>query len=299
MGLITTSTGHYQLELCHAGYKSADYLILQKSNTRTVEISMLEPLPTSGRLPSHLEIKYGPVSLLGRFFLWADTAARDRGVTLFFATLQELVQANKANSDSWRPLVPIFDPTLGGMTPETGFVIIGRDEEGQVVATQAARLYDWSETTLKDEATSLRMFYADPDAAFGRGDLCEITAPVATTIAGRVVFSGAGWYRRDFRNKGLATILPRISRAYGFTRWNTDFTISIMADAVVAGGMAERCGYTKVEHSSVELVVSPLGVVPGALVWMPADELLADLAVIMDQASMPVVAPSITEEARC
>jgi hypothetical protein len=258
---------------------------------------MQEPLPTSGRLPSQLKIEYGPVSLLGRFFLWADTAARDRGVTLFFATLQDLVQANKANSDSWRPLFPVFDPALGGITPETGFVIIGRNKDGQVVATQAARLYDWSETTLRDEAISLRMLYADPDAAFARGDRCEITAPVAKTIAGRVVFSGAGWYRRDFRSKGLATILPRISRAYAFTRWNTDFTISIMADAVVAGGMAERCGYTKVEYSSVEVLASPIGLVPGALVWMPADELLADLATMMDQMSIPLAAPGLTGEA--
>jgi hypothetical protein len=257
---------------------------------------MQEPLPTSGRLPSHLKIKYGPVGLLGRFFLWADTAARDRGVTLVFATLQDLVEANRANSDSWLPLLPIFDPTLGGVRPETGFVIIGRDKNGEVVATQAARLYDWSETTLKDEATWLRMFYADPDTALARGDHCKITTPVAQGIKGRVAYSGAGWYRRDFRGKGLATILPRISRAYAFTRWNTDFTISFIGDAVTAGGMAERAGYTKVEHSSVEFVAPPLDV-RCALVWMPADELLADLTVIMDQVSVPAIAPAIAEDA--
>ena len=216
---------------------------------------------------------------------------------MFFASLQDLVEVNKANSDSWRPLVPIFDPVLGGITPETGFVLIGRGKGGQVVATQAARFYDWSETTLKDEAKSLRMFYADPHAAFERGDRCEITTPVANNIAGRVVFSGAGWYRRDFRGKGLATILPRISRAYAFTRWNTDFTISVIGDAVIAGGMAERSGYTKAEHSSVELVASPLGAIRCSLVWMQPNELLGDLAAIMDQVSVPVISPGIAEDA--
>src|SRR6516165_6894454 len=113
------------------------------------EISMQEPLPTSGRLPSQLKIEYGPASLLGRFFLWADTAARDRGVTLAFATFQDLVEANRANSDSWLPLLPAFDPALGGAGPETGFVIIGRNKQGEVVATQAARFYAWPETTLR------------------------------------------------------------------------------------------------------------------------------------------------------
>jgi hypothetical protein len=263
---------------------------------RTAEIHMQEPLPTSGRLPTQLKIKYGPIGLLGRFFLWADTAARDRGVTLYFATLQDLVQANRANAESWLPLLPIFEPTLGGITPETGFVIIGRDKHGEVVATQAARSYVWSETTLRDEATSLRMFYADPDAALARGDRCEVATPAAQDITGGVAYSGAGWYRRDFRGKGLATILPRISRAYAFTRWNSDFTISFIGDAVTAGGMAQRAGYTKVERSCVEFVALPLDV-RCALVWMPAGEMLADLAAIMDQAPVPAIAPAIAEDA--
>jgi hypothetical protein len=259
---------------------------------------MQEHLPTSGRLSAALlKIKYGPVGLLGRFFLWAERAARDRGVTLFFAGLQDLVEVNKANSDSWRPLLPLFDMELGGTTPQTGFVLIGRDKDGQIVATQAARLYDWSETTLEDEATSLRMFYADPDAAFARGNRCDVTTAAARSITGRVVFSGAGWYRRDFRGRDLATILPRISRAYAFTRWNTDFTISVMTDAVTAGGMAERCGYTKVEHDSIDLVLTPTGEARCALVWMSRHELIADLAVIMDQVPDPATVPGIAVDA--
>jgi len=259
---------------------------------------MQEPLPISGRLPACLKIKYGPVGLLGRFFLWADTAARDRGVTLFFASLQDLIEANKANSDSWRPLVPVFDEALGGATPETAFVLIGRNNHGEIVATQAARLYDWPETSLKDEATSLRMFYADADAAFAREDRCEITAPIARKITGRVVFSGAIWYRRDFRGKDLGTILPRISRAYAFTQWNSDFTIGMLGDGVIAGGLAERAGYTKVEHSCIELVASPLGKMRCGLAWMQSDELLADLAAIMDRVSVPVIGPRTAEDAK-
>ena len=114
---------------------------------------MQEPLPISGRLPTQLKVKYGPVGLLGRFFLWADSAVRDRGVTLSFGSLQDLSEANKANSDTWRPLVPLLDEAVGGVTPETAVVLIGRDKHGEVVATQAARIYDWSETSLKDEAS--------------------------------------------------------------------------------------------------------------------------------------------------
>ena len=258
---------------------------------------MQEPLPISGRLPTQLKIKHGPVGLLGRFFLWADSAVRDRGVTLSFGSLQDLIEANKANADSWRPLVPVFDEALGGATPQTAFVLIGRDKHGEVVATQAARLYDWPETSLKDEATSLRMFYADPDAALAREDRCEITAPIAEKITGRVVFSGGIWYRRDFRGKDLGTILPRISRAYAFTRWHSDFTLGMMGDAVIAGGLAARAGYTKVEPGCIKLVASPLGEMRCGLIWMQSDELLADLAATMDQVHAPVVEPRVAEEA--
>jgi hypothetical protein len=258
---------------------------------------MQEPFPMSGRLPVHLKIKHGPVSLLGRFFLWADTAARGRGVTLSFGSLQELIEANRSNSESWRPLVPVFDEALGGATPETAFVLIGRNKDGEVVATQAARIYDWPKTSLKDEATSLRMFYADPDSAFARDNHCEIIAPIAEKITGRVVFSGGIWYRRDFRGKDLGNILPRISRAYAFTRWNTDFTIGMMADAVIAGGLAERAGYTKREPGCINLVAAPLGEFRCGLIWMQSDELLADLAAIMDRENAPVVEPRTAEEA--
>ena len=258
---------------------------------------MQEPLPRSGRLPAHLKIKYGPVDLLGRFFLWADTAARDLGVTLSFGSLQDLLEANRSNSDSWRPLVPVFDEALGGVTPETAFVLIGRNKHGEVVSTQAGRIFDWPETSLKDEAASLRMFFADPDAAFARGDRCKITTPIAEKINGRVVFSGAVWYRRDFRGKDLASVQSRIGRAYAFTRWNTDFTIGMMADGVIAGGLAERAGYTKIERSCIELVASPLGEMRCGLGWMKSDELLADLAAMMDRVPVPVIESRVAEEA--
>lgn len=238
---------------------------------------MRDNCPDSGPLLDGIEIEHGPSYLLRRFFACADGAAKARGVSLFFARLEDLVAENKANSDTWRPLVPIFSPELGGVTPQTGFVILGRDSSGDVVAAQAARLYDWDESNLYDEGVSLRMFYADPEAAFARGDSCEVTTPVARSISGKVVFSGAGWYRPDYRGKDLATIIPRISRAYAFTHWNSDFTISMIGDAVIAGGMAERCGYTQVESSAVDLVVSPLGALRCALVWMDSRQLLSDL----------------------
>lgn len=244
----------------------------------------LDLCPTAGRLPSAVEIRHGPRGLLGRFFLWADQSARDRGVTLSFASLDDLFAVNRANSDTWRPLVSIFDPALGGVTGETAFVLLGRNAAGDVVAAQAGRLYRWPETNLQEEATSLRMFYADAAAAADRGDMCEITAPIAHAISGHVLFSGAGWYRPDFRGKGLSAILPRISRAYAYGRWATDWTIAMIGDALVKRGVADRYGYTNIEQGTVALIASPLGAHRCALTWMRSEQLLSDLEVTMQGA---------------
>jgi hypothetical protein len=105
-------------------------------------------------------------------------------VTLSFATLDDLVVINRGNRDTWLPLIPIFDPAMGGTTAETGFVLLGRNSAGEVVATQAARLYDWPATCFHDEAASLRMFYADPAPALAEGAVTSQRSPRAKAGAG-------------------------------------------------------------------------------------------------------------------
>ena len=101
-------------------------------------------------------------SCLESCVLAADTEARRRGVLLSFAAMDELVATNKANSATWRPLLPIFDPECGRFDAESAFCLLGRNDAGEVVLTQAARFFDWRDTSFHDEATSLRLFYADP-----------------------------------------------------------------------------------------------------------------------------------------
>ena len=238
---------------------------------------MKDNLPTSHRLPESLQIRYGPPHLLGRFLLHADAELRRKGISLYFSSLEELVKINMDNSDTWRPLAPLFNPEVGGIRKQDAIVLLGREENGRVVAAQAARRYLWHTTTLHEEALSLRMFFGDPDAALRRGDRCVISSPTAREIKGCVTFSGAGWYHPDFRGRGLSTLLPRISRALAFTYWETDYTISMIGEKVIAGGMADRCGYTHVEHNTVDLVATPLGTMRCALVWMKTSQLLADL----------------------
>lgn len=244
------------------------------------------PARREGLLPGHpllseITLEYGPRELLGQFFLRAEAAARVRGVHLSFAPLSELVETNRRHRESWRPLIPVFDPAHG-IAPGASFGIVGRNSAGDIVATQAARLYAWGGTSFQEEAESLRLFYQNPGRSKGPTEEIHVSAAGAPHVTGQVVFSGGGWYRPDYRKRWLSGILPRISRAYAFTRWSSDFTVSIMADGVIKGGMAERCGYTNVDWF-VDLKDTPVGTVRCALVWMQAKQLVEDLEAFLER----------------
>ncbi|MGD9830659.1 MAG: hypothetical protein AB7E70_19995 [Hyphomicrobiaceae bacterium] len=227
-------------------------------------------------LLSEIRVDHGPSDLLGRFFLKAEAQAKLKGVSLSFASFDDLVEINAQNRESWTPLIATFHPRLGGAGATNGFCIIGRDSNGAVVATQAARVFDWQDTNFYEEATSLRLFYADPERTRRQDEACIVTARATHDIVGRVVFSGGVWYRPDFRGRQLSAILPRICRAYAHTRWNSNLTVAIMAEAVMKGGITGRNGYNHVDWS-VLWRNSPRGTVNFAFAWMETQELVDDL----------------------
>lgn len=257
----------------------------------------LQPVPASRPATTsfldHIEIQYGPVAVLGRFFLAADAAARARGVSLSFASLTELVRANEANSDSWRPLLALFDDRCLETTPENAFCVVGRDASGRVVATHAARLYDFSGTTFYDEAESLRLFYSDPESMRRPGEALDVTAPSAQKITGPTIFSGAAWYHPDFRGRSLSSILPRVGKAYALTRWPAATIVSFMAEEIHARGFASRFGYDNVDWA-IGMKNTRVGTLRAALVSVSRERALDYVAAFLSD-SRPQVDAGIRD----
>ena len=219
--------------------------------------------------------KYGPGDLLSAFFAHAVQACERRGVFLSCATLDDLALVNKQNQDSWGALMPMFEPA--GQWPHSSrvLVILGRNANGEVVATQAARFYDLSNTNLLEEAESLRLFFGEaPPKPSAR---CLVRSSDALRISGRTAYSGSGWYRKDFRRRQLSAILPRISRAYALTRWNCEFTVSFIDWVLVEKGVAHRYGYRLIDDGILldNIIEAPF---QAAIAWMRSNELLEDLA---------------------
>ena len=228
-------------------------------------------------LLSDVTVEHGPTDLIGRLFLLADTAARERGITLSFAPMEDLIAVNRSNPDTWKPIAPLFDPASGGITEDNSFCILGHNARGEVVATQAARLYDWRHTSFYEEASSLRLFYADPERMKGQREAVRVTAPAARDLTGNLIYAGGIWYRPDYRGRGLPNILPWLCRTYAYTRWKQDFSLSLVTEEIYQRGMAQRSGYSKAEwevrwcYSALE----PTKEISCALVYMDAAELLA------------------------
>jgi len=238
------------------------------------------------RLLDQITLLHGPQDLLGRFFLIADTAARDQGVRLRLRPdFDALVALNERNRDSWPALAPIFDPRHSNLRMDAAFWLDAVDDAGDTVATHAARFFDWQDTNLAHELRSLRAFYEDPAPHIANGEFIEVAAPSASSIRGHVAYGGAVWVRPDFRGRGLAALLPRISRAYAYSRWDTAFTWGLVEEKTHAKGLVRANGPYEVEES-VLMRMEFRGDLPLLLMWMGRDAMLSDIAEIVRQATV-------------
>jgi len=225
---------------------------------------------------SRITLKHGPVGVIGRTILAAEQLALSNGVHLSFATGQELLAVNEANRATWLPLISVFDTRFNDLHERNAFFILGRDAAGDVVACQAGRLYEWGGTSFKEECERLRRFYRDPEAGKLPGEEWTVTALAARGTSGRVAFSGAAWYRRDLRGVGLVEWLPRLSRALAKGLWDTDVTVTVMAENNVKRGVFPRNGYRNGEWA-VEAINGRMGTLRYALLWSKSDEMIEDL----------------------
>jgi hypothetical protein len=236
--------------------------------------------PNADAFLEQLNLTYGPKELLAAFFFKAVDAAARRGVFLEFGSFADLLRTNESHSASWMPLTTTFREHPGGVTEETGFVILGRNREGEVVATQAVRIFDWHNTNFKAEATSLRFFYEDPQRDSRDGEVCMVTTPDAETIRGCVAVGGGIWYRPDFRRLRLGEIIPRVGRAYALTLWDYDVLIATITQQNVGKAFDKRLGFRDVAPDSI--IMRHSATVPGgdlhlALARMTPMQLIDDL----------------------
>ena len=218
-------------------------------------------------------IDYGPRDILGRLFLQTDTALRQKDVFVSFSDYDELLAVNRANRDSWRPLLPIFDPSVSGLEERNGLVIIGRNANGKPVFAQSCRLYELGSSLLKDEIENLGIFYSDPARHALPGEAMPCSAPIAGRTTGDVVFNGALWLHPDYRGLGLPWETMNLSRGLLFTRWQPELIFSFMAPELVRRGLADVARmHVDWEVTMINTPIKRDDTINAALVWLSAEE---------------------------
>jgi GNAT superfamily N-acetyltransferase len=214
---------------------------------------------------------------LSRFVLEGDKAAREMGIKLRlrhdFGDLLYLNRKQVARGN-WHKLVYMFDPEYSDLQPANSYWISGEDEHGDIVVTQAGRVYYWPESTLEREAAG--MFYAGRE----QDKECVVTAPDARTIGGVVFYGGSVWVRPDLRGNGFSKLLPRLGRAYALARWPLDWGISFVDRDLVEKGVATGYGYKHVSFS-VAFPGSPWGALDLAVVSVSPEEAYADFTKVL------------------
>jgi hypothetical protein len=226
------------------------------------------------RLPDALTIKHGPAALLAKFVLEGDKAARRVGIRLRlrhdFGELLYLNEREVAHGN-WFKLVNMFNPAYCDLSPENSYWISGETDRGEIVLTQAGRIYYWPETSLAEEARA--MFYAGRD----EGQACKVTATAADHISGVVFCGGSHWIRQDFRGQRLSHLLAPLGRAYAMSRWPVDWGIALVAPVLVEKGVSTGYGYKHASHS-IFYPGSPWGDLEVVLAYLSAVEAYEDLA---------------------
>ncbi len=227
-----------------------------------------------------IRIDHGPAPALGRFFLAADTLVRAAGIQLRLVSITDAALAHTNNKASWPAFPPMLDSRLAAIDPASSYALLGYNQSGDVVSSQAGRIYDTpDQQTLREMIGDQSFLYGgsfDPQSGH---PTCHITAPSSRQISGRYVYSGALWVHPDYRGHRLANVLPRVSRAYALSRWNTDYTIAFIGNAT--SSLCKLYGYPNIEPG-----VEFRGLGPSystmSLMWMTTDQLLDDLAKFMD-----------------
>ena len=225
-------------------------------------------------------VQHGPPGLLGRFFLTVDHRLRREGVSLSFASFDEVAEVQARNVANWSFMNPMFDPAVSDIPAGGAFCIVGRDKAGRIVGTGSGKLFDASTRTFTDIVDSGDFFAMRP-ADNPTALTTRIRAPIADRMRGNLGYCGGIWVHPDYRGQRLPAIFGRLVNACALTLWDAQFVLGFVRRELKDSGYHKRYGFKNDEPS---LVIAQGGdmLIEAILLWMTADDTAADLAQFLD-----------------
>jgi len=192
-----------------------------------------------------------------QFLAQASDISRECGISLRIGTCfkeyADIISTERTHQPVGRP----FDHEFNDFGPTSGFWVVGRNENGVLVHTQAMRLIDLCDQPLSGYLSEKYIDFPPAGLDLDYEKSRYNPGPSAHRIRGTVCYHGDFWLCSDYRGTGMANILARFALASGHLKWAPDYIIGFMIRQVAFKGLAEREGYM---HSE-----------PGTLFWHRAD----------------------------
>jgi len=220
-----------------------------------------------------LRINNAPIGLLGLYFARIAEVVTSLDIALSIEPVSRLMDLNKQNRGSWRPLFPAFNPDYNALDETNSFSLIAYDVTGEPVASGACRLYDWALTNYHDELESLRMLRDSREADSFPFESCAVSASMARNVTGRIAFAGAAWCHPKVRGKSLSSIIPRTSKALALAKWDFDNMAGLMVEDSLARGLGKRFGYASAEIGALFQTKGGASIIY-ALLAMPREDVV-------------------------
>jgi hypothetical protein len=144
------------------------------------------------------------------------------------------------------------------MPPHSAFWIKCNDKYGNVIHSQAFRVFDFKDHSLDDHIQAARLIHVPPEMQGLEG--FKIQIPESTQrLSGSFCYQGEGWIHKGLRLNEASLYFGRYGLAVASLFWNADYYFAFMTSSNVLRGLHARVGYTNSDPA----------------IWMRKDEVVS------------------------
>lgn len=170
-----------------------------------------------------------------------------------------------------------FDNRTSNLTSENAFWIRGRDDNGEIVHTQAVKCLNLKSETLDSFMYREVDGFPPPGTVIARRFSQRGLPPDARGICGRACYHGELWIKPGtdkFRGSELTYLLPRLAMGLALTEWSPDFMFGFMFPEHAYKGLSTREGYQHIGPTDWMLQAAGNGEPQEVwITWMSRDDL--------------------------
>jgi hypothetical protein len=143
-----------------------------------------------------------------------------------------------------------FNPEMHDLNKTNAAWVIGRDETGRIMHTQALRMLPTGHEALSDYFRLNFRGFAPSMPNLDHERSRYKPGPGARRIKGRVVYSGETWVGGEpgqYRGSGLSSILGRYALLTALKEFSADYVVGFMIRPVAYKGFCLRMGFMHAE----------------------------------------------------